>query len=143
MNTRWIVVASNVGAKIFSTHPQDNGRLKFVTELDHPDGLKHNKDFTTDRPGHFKTNHATHGSFEQKDEKEIENDNFARKLAEFLEAERNNNQFHSLTLVMLPHFHGLIEHHLDKHVKTMVDKVIQKNYIDKTIHELEEIIREA
>ncbi len=143
MDTRLVVVASDVGAKIYSTNPRVNGRLTLVTELNHSDGSKHNKDFTTDRPGHFGTSHSARGSFEEPNHKEIENDNFSRKLAEFLEAERNKNQFHLITLVMLPHFHGLIEQHLNKHVKVLIDKVIHKNYIDKSARELEELLAQS
>ncbi len=145
MDTRWVVVASNIGAKIYSTNPRVNGRLTLVTELAHPEGLMHGKDFATDRPGHMQMSgmEGARSSFEQRDSKDLENDHFTRRLAEFLDAERNKNHYHAVTFIMLPHFHGQIERHLNKHVKTMVDKVIQKNYFDKTAHELEEIIREA
>ena len=143
MDTRWVVVANNIGAKIYSTKPSVNGRLTLVTELTHPEGLLHGKDFATDRPGHTQMSGSLRSSVEQHNSKDLENDNFTRHLAEFLDAERNKNHYHFLTLVMLPHFHGQIEHHLNKHVKAMVDKVIQKNYFDKTAHELEEIIREG
>lgn len=141
METRWFVIASNTGAKIFAVNPNAAHRhLNLITNLDHPEGSALNRDFSTDRPGHFNTGHAARGSFEEPDHKEIENDHFSKKIAAFLDAARNKHEFHTITLVALPHFHGLLEKHLNSHVKDLIDNVIHKNLADKSTHELEDIL---
>lgn len=141
-NTKWIVVANNVTAKIYASHSKIIKNLTLITELEHPDGAKMEHDLVSNRPGHYQTNNASGGSYEEHDAKEIGNDTFAKQIAEHLEQGRNAHQFQSIMLVVPSHLLGLLEKHFTKSIKLLIDKIIQKNLVFTTQLELEKILAE-
>ena len=137
---KWIIVASSVIAKIYSVSAHEgHHHLTLIKALEHPAGLKHNRDLVSDRPGHYQANHA-HGSFEETDAKEVEQDRFAQQITHDLEHARNEHQFTSFTLVAAPHFLGLLEKHFKKPLKDCMGHMIEKNIVNLSDHELEQFL---
>ena len=137
---RWIVIANTVSAKIYARDSKNDKRLMLITELNHPEGLQKDQDLVSDRPGHYQTDHATRGSYEESHAKATQNDRFALSISNLLEKARTLNQFQSITLITAPHFLGLLEKHFTKSTKKLIDKIIEKNLPNITERELEEII---
>ena len=50
MDSTWIVVAHEAGARFFENHGRGTG-LELVEEIEHPDGRARDRDMASDRPG--------------------------------------------------------------------------------------------
>ncbi len=109
-----------------------------MKEVSHPSNkAKTGEYLTSDRPGHYKSATTSHGAFVPRtDPKEAEIDKFSREIAEALNQGRNANAYTSLILVTPPHITGLLSQHLDKHVKPLIKKEIQKDIMQYSQHEL-------
>jgi protein required for attachment to host cells len=126
----WVVVANTNDCKIY--HFQKiPAQISFLKEMSEPENkLKASEHLTTDRPGHYHGGGSARGAFSpHTDPKQNEYDNFARKIAQELNDARNGQQFDELIIVAEPHMHGLIDQHLDKHVKNMVIHDLQKDLV--------------
>ena len=139
---KWFVVASTVVARIYSVGSCDHHKhLTLVKELEHPDGLKKDQDLVSDRAGHYQAGGSVHGSFAEHDPKEIQNDKFAQEVVHSLEHARVENKFNSFTLVVAPHFLGLLEKHMKKPLKDLTYEVVEKNIVNLNHHDLEAFLK--
>ncbi|MEJ2407733.1 MAG: host attachment protein [Candidatus Thiodiazotropha sp.] len=74
---------------------------------------------------------STHGAFnEPTSPKAYEHERFAMELAKELNDCRNHNKFSNLMIVASPHFHGLLNQHMNNHVAKMVSTHLNKDYTD-------------
>ena len=141
MNTRWIVVADMVSAKIFATDPtKAKCQLLPIQELVHLESLERNQDLNSDRAGRYQTDFSNGGSYSEHDSQANEQDKFAQTITSFLEHGRTTNQCQSILLIAAPHMVGLLEKHMTKHLKSMNQSTIQKNMIHMSQQELEEAL---
>lgn len=138
---KWIVVASTVMARVYVINKcEGHKHLTLVKELEHSEGLKKDQDFVSDRAGHYQVGSSVHGSFAESDAKEIHNDRFAQEITHFLDQARNEHQFESFTLVVAPHFLGMLEKHFKKPLKDLINHRIEKNIVNLSHHELEQFL---
>lgn len=137
----WIVVANASKASIYSVSQEKQEReWTLVTELSHPQSHMKVADLLADAPGHYKSPGEERGTFGHLDVKEEEADHFAREITKFLHDKLNESAFNHLILAAAPHFYGLLNKHLDDHIKNTMKKTIQKDYTQLTQKELEEAI---
>lgn len=142
MNATWVLIANGSEARLFEKK-YDPKLLSLIKEFNHSESRDKGIDLASDRPGHFNgdVSKAAHGSFtEATSPKEYEVDRFAKILADELDAARNENRYNNLIIVSSPHFHGLLNGHMNEHVAKMVDKHIEKDYTDLKAEELLEKI---
>ncbi|MFO8025493.1 host attachment protein [Thiohalophilus sp.] len=128
MNNTWVLVASASEARLFNLVKSDLERLK---SFSHEQSRMKGEDLASDRPGAYQSdvNREGHGSYAEPTEpKEYEKDRFARELAEMLNHARSENQFNNLVIVSSPHFHGLVNKHLDEESSQKVSHHIEKDY---------------
>ena len=133
MNT-WILVANASQAYLYSTKNLHSNELDLVQEFKHPESRDKGLKLTSDRPGHYQTNHKARSAYEKSHPKEDEAAVFARELVEMLKAGNNNHEYNKLLLVAPPHFYGLI----NKHIDFARDKLlhIAKDYTHLTARDL-------
>jgi len=130
MHDTWVLVTNGSQARLFETEYQPNN-LHLLKEFSHPDSREKGKDLASDRAGHYQgeITGASHGAFiESIDPKSYEIERFAVSLANELDVGRNANSYNSLIIVSSPHFHGLLNKHMNQHVASLVDKHIEKDY---------------
>lgn len=142
-NTYWILVADSSEAKLFAAE-KINTEWKLLKEFNHPEGREKDTEIVSDKFGSF-PNATTSGSSswaEPTDPKEIEAENFARKIAQELNLGRAKSLYHKLILVAPPRFHGMINKHCNSHVLGLIIKRLEKNYIKLKDHELIPKVRE-
>ncbi|MDX2503873.1 MAG: host attachment protein [Gammaproteobacteria bacterium] len=143
MNTTWVLIANGSEARLFEK--QNNPlHLSLIKQFSHPQSRDKGLDLATDRAGHFNgdTSKAAHGSFnEATSPKQYELERFAQILSNELDAARNENRYNKLILVSSPHFHGLLNKHMNGNVTKMVAKHIEKDYTELKAEELLERIR--
>ena len=142
MNATWVLIANGSEARLFEKK-NDPKLLSLIKEFNHPESRDKGLDLASDRAGNFngEISKAAHGSFtEATSPKEYEAERFAKILADELDAARNENRYNQLIIVSSPHFHGLLNGHMNEHVAKMVDKHIEKDYTDLKAEELLEKI---
>lgn len=124
----WIATANTNTCRIYS-YDKNHSKLSLLKEIQHPEmRLKTSDSLTTDRPGHYQANESARGAYSpHRDAKEVKIDNFSREIAEELDQGRKANSYEKLILIASPHMHGLINHHLNKHVKDLVINNIEKD----------------
>ncbi len=128
---KWVVVTDSNTAHIYT---QDlNGHkepLKLLHTLEHPESKLKDTELVSGSPGHYKTSGDSRGTYVPRtDPKENEIDKFAQQIAHHLDQGRAQNQYEQLYIFADPHFYGLMAMHMNKHVKDMVKKVVQKDYM--------------
>lgn len=124
---KWIIIANSNDCRIYEYQKKLN-RLTLIKEINHPENKLKSKDLGTDRPGHYNSSTSARGSYSQPTElNEINFENFARELAAGLDKERINHDFDELVVIMPAHMEGLFLRHLNKNVKELITKSLQKN----------------
>lgn len=128
MNNTWVLVANAGEARLFNLVKSNLERLKSFA---HDESRMKGEDLASDRPGAYQSevNREGHGSYaEPTDPKEYEKARFARELANVINKARSENRFNELVIVATPHFHGLINRHLDDESSRKVSHHIEKDY---------------
>lgn len=139
MSRTWILVAESSRAKLYAAE----GNLAPLSELEdlvHPAGRMHEGDLVSDRAGNDggSMGQGRHVIDDKTSAREQEKLEFARQLAERLDAGCNDGSFDRLVLVAPPAFLGLLRDKLSKKVMDRVYKQIDKNLVQKPA----EVVRE-
>lgn len=137
----WILIANASEAYTYAYHYEKHldGRPKLESQdtYSNPDNRKKEDDLVTGRSGSYQSARA-HGSFApSSDPKEIEADRFAKYLCEALDSARVANEYDNLVLIAPSHFYGLMNKHLKKEITGLISIMLQKDYTQLPIKELE------
>lgn len=130
----WLLVGNASRARLFKTQARPKS-LTLIKEYLHPPSREKGEDLASDRPGHYQAESqpagAIHGAFnEPTSPKAYEHERFAMELAKELNEGRTRNRFNNLMIVASPHFHGLLNQHLNSHVAKMVTNRLSKDYTE-------------
>jgi protein required for attachment to host cells len=145
MDSTWIVVAHEAGARFFENHGRGTG-LELVEEIEHADGRARDRDMASDRPGRsFRKNigdpsRASMGQSEGPHDRAVSD--FARALADKLKDGRVQNRYKRLVLVAPPRFLGLLRSSLDGPTAQLVIVSIDKDFAASKKSELVERLSE-
>ena len=147
MDSTWIVVAHEAGARFFENHGRGTG-LELVEEIEHADGRARDRDMASDRPGRSfrKTSgdpsRASMGQSEGPHDRAVSD--FARAVAEKLKDARMQNRYKRLVLVAPPRFLGLLRSSLDgptaQLVMASLDKDLAASNRDEIVERLGDLI---
>ena len=141
MNT-WVLVANASEARIFGTDKIGEA-MECMKEFSHPESRGKGSELASDRPGHYQSKGTGHGAFvESTDPKEFEADRFASELASELEKGRNSKAYRKLVVVAAPHFHGLLNSHINKQTRELIVSDIQKDLTDCEPRDLPDRLKE-
>jgi len=143
MSATWALIANGSEARLFETDDHLK-KLTLVQQFNHPESREKGSDLASDRPGHYQgeTTEASHGAFnEPTDPKAYEMERFAIELAKILEEGRVHNRYGGLIIASSPHFHGLLNQHMNEHVGRLVVKHLEKDYTEVKEAELLEKLR--
>ncbi|MDP1666241.1 MAG: host attachment protein [Methylobacter sp.] len=120
MKLTWILVADTTRARVF-TADTPSSPLEEIEDLSHTEGRLHDREITSDLPGRVKSVAGGGHALEQPtDPKKHEIDNFAHRIAQYLENAHNQNRFEQLLIVAAPSFLGLLRNHLPEQIKKLV-----------------------
>ncbi|MBU6460675.1 MAG: host attachment protein [Proteobacteria bacterium] len=120
----WVIVANASEAKLFKYLGHISG-VKPLKDWNNPAVRQASHNLVTDAQGKFNMG----GNFEpHKSPQRIEMEHFARKLAEFLEKARIQNNFTKLILCSSPAFLGEITNLISAQVKERLKLVVNKDY---------------
>ena len=136
MKSTFILVADNVRARIF-TAETPSSPLEEIEAMAHTEGRLHDREITSDFPGKIKGEGSVGHAFEQPtDPKKHEADNFAHRIAHYLEEAHNANKFEQLLIIADPSFLGLLRNQLSEQIKKLVCFELDKNI---TTHSVDDI----
>ena len=147
MDSTWIVVAHEAGARFFEHQGRGTG-LELVEEIEHPDGRARDRDMASDRPGRSFRKSSGDPSRSSMGEGEGPHDravsDFARAVAEKLKDARVQNRYKRLVLVAPPRFLGLLRSSLDgptaQLVMVSLDKDLAASKKSELVERLSEVI---
>lgn len=144
MNT-WLIIANSTEALIYNITPADPHKKHFdpLKELSHQESRLKSSELGNDENGRYQSQSAPKSAYEPSTtphEKEIQH--FAEELADYLDAERNQNHYKHLVLCAAPHFYGLLKAALTKQTAALVKQHIDKDYIPLSKAELHERVKE-
>ncbi len=141
MDSTWIVVAHEAGARFFENLGRGTG-LELVEEIEHPDGRARDRDMASDRPGRSFRKNSGDPSRASMSQSEGPHDravaDFARALANRLKDARVQNQYKRLVLVAPPRFLGLLRSSLDGPTAQLVMVSLDKDLAASKKNELVE-----
>lgn len=128
MDKTWIVVADSARARIFSASTP-KGPLTELEDLVLPEARRHERDLTSDRPGHTfdSGGPGRHAMEAPTSAKRQAANGFARTIAERVETGRLNRECEQLVLVAPPDFLGTLRKHLGTQCARLVSREINKN----------------
>lgn len=138
MKRTWIIVAHRTGAR-FLTTDGENGGLRVVQELEHPEGRKKSGDIDADAPGMAFSKGGQGGGHpmgREQDAHERVAADFAHDIAEQLHSGRTQNHFDELVLVAEPRFLGMLRDALDRTTAARVKATIHKDLSHTELRDL-------
>lgn len=132
MNT-WILVADESRARLFLAGASD-GEIEEVAAMEHPEGRAHGRQLTRDEPdgSHTGVGGVHHGFEPRTPVHEKVASEFARELADLLEAGRVSHAFDQLMLVAEPKFLGMLRATLGDELSKTVVRTLSRNYTHST-----------
>ncbi|HFD78907.1 MAG TPA: host attachment protein [Gammaproteobacteria bacterium] len=130
MTRTWILVAESSRAKIYATENR-TAIPEEVEDIVHPEGRLHEGDLVTDKPGNDpgSVGQGPHVLDDKVSATRQEHIEFAKELAERLEAGRTSGRFDRLAIAAPPAFLGLLREKLSREVKEKVFREIDKNLV--------------
>lgn len=139
--TTWILVSNASQAQLYQTELSELHDKKAKPELlhtyQHPESREKDEDLVSDNLGRFHGKQEGRGNFiETTEPREHEADLFARELIEILEAGRNAHNYEHLIIAAPPHFHGLLNKHMNKNISRMITSHIEKDYTQDNMKDL-------
>ena len=130
MPATWVVVADSSAARIF-TASSPTGGLEEIASYAHPEGRAHERDLRTDQPGmtQDRVGYAKHGIEPKVRPKEQEAIDFARSLAQRIEAARAKSEIERVLLVAAPEFLGHLRSAMDDDARKIVEGEFNLNVV--------------
>jgi len=137
----WVVNANSTICRIYN-YSKKPSQLVLLKELLHPESrIKASVDLTSDKPGHYQTQHSSHGSYgAHTDPHAVEIDKFSRQIAVELEHGRTQGLYKQLILISPAHMNGNLGLHLNKHVKELVTHHLHKDLLNINENDLLDFI---
>jgi len=132
-----IVVADSARARIFITGDTSSD-LNEVEVLAHPEARIHDRDISSDLPGKETTGDGSGGhSYESEtDPKTHELNEFARRVAHYLDDARKTNKLGKLLLVAAPKFLGQLRSQMTSETSEKIIFELDKNLTKHSVDEL-------
>jgi protein required for attachment to host cells len=135
MEKTWVVIANASQARIYVRENRHAVQLEHT--FSHPESKMKGTELASDRPGHNQSKGNGRGAFtEPSDPKAYEAERFAMEVAQALDRGRNSRAFQKIVLVASPHFHGLLNKHINKHVAELVSEHVDKDLTGVPDHEM-------
>jgi protein required for attachment to host cells len=143
MNSTWLVVADNSRARIFSMESR-TGPIEEIKSIVHTEARLREQNMTSDLPGRASGNSggAGHSYQDETSPKEQENINFAKEIANELDAARKGNKYKQFVLVAAPKFLGNLRNQMSPQTQKLSCFELAKNLAHLNATEIREHLPE-
>lgn len=140
MHKIWLVLTNASMLKIYEAKRDTKIQLALIEERYHPESRLKESELVSDGPGKYQAM-SGRGAYEAKTSaKNVEADHFAREILKVIQEGLKEQQFQSLIVVASPHFEGLLKQVFPKSLNEHIKHFITKDYTEKTIKEIEELL---
>lgn len=128
MKLTWLIVADNSKARIFTVDSR-TGPIEEIESIVHTQSRLHEQNMTSDLPGrgNGKDGSGGHAYQDEVSPKEQESINFAREIANELDAARKSNKFKQFIVVAAPGFLGNLRNQLSAQTQKLSCYELAKN----------------
>lgn len=137
----WVLVANGAQARLYKLEKMS--KLEEFHTFVHPQGRLHEQDLVDTKPGRgFDSATPTRRVMEPKTtQKELELEQFAKNIADYLEEARTQSHFTRLYIAAGPNFLGMLRKTLFPHTLELVKKEVSKDLVhSKPEHIVQEIL---
>lgn len=142
MKSTWLIVADNSKARIF-TVDSHMGPIEEIGSISHDEARLHEQEMTSDLPGRGNNKGgAGHAYQDEISPKDQENINFAKQIANELDAARKGGKFKQIMLVAAPGFLGNLRNQLSAQTQKMACFELAKNISHLNAKEIREHLPE-
>jgi protein required for attachment to host cells len=142
MKLTWLVVADNSKARIFTVDSR-RGPIEEIESIIHAEARLHERNMTSDLPGRGSgQGGARHAYQDEMSPKEQENINFAKQIANELDAARKDGKFKQVMLVAAPGFLGNLRNQLTVQTKNLACFELAKNMSHFSAEKIRELLPE-
>ncbi|MFV2005144.1 MAG: host attachment protein [Gammaproteobacteria bacterium] len=142
MKLTWLVVADNSKARIFTVDSR-RGPIEEIESIIHAEARLHERSMTSDLPGRGSgKGGARHAYQDEISPKEQENINFAKQIANELDAARKDGKFKQVMLVAAPGFLGNLRNQLTVQTKKLACFELAKNMSHFSAEKIRELLPE-
>ena len=142
MKLTWLVVADNSKARIFTVDSR-MGPIEEIESISHGEARLHEQEMTSDSPGRGNNNGvAGHAYQDEISPKDQENINFAKQIANELDAARKDGKFKQVMLVAAPGFLGNLRNQLSAQTQKLACFELAKNLSQLSAKEIREHLPE-
>ncbi|QIV95624.1 protein required for attachment to host cells [Allofrancisella inopinata] len=128
-----LLVTNTAKAKVYDINGFKYSRIE---ELEHPQSRLKAQQLTSDSPGNYQSRKFIPAS----DPHKQEHIHFAKVVAEFIKEVVDKKHYKQVILCAEPYFYGLLRQFFTSVLKSLVVKVIEKDYIPLPEHKLNETI---
>jgi len=135
------MVADSTRARIFNLS-SDHLELQEIEDIVHPEGRLHNRDISSDLPGKDKGINGSGGhAYSNKiSPTEHERNEFAKRVATYLDDARKANKISKLLLIVAPRFLGELRSHLSSETSKIIIFELNKNLARQNIDAIKKYI---
>ena len=138
-----VITANSNKCRLYHLN-KNKSELVFYKEISHPENRLKSSELTADKSGRYQSTNGSRSAYSpHMDAKDVKIDDFSREIARELNVERNQHGYDHLVLVAPPHMIGLLQQHLDKNVKELISKEIQKDLLHLSQPELMAFLKDS
>lgn len=142
MKLTWLVVADNSKARIFTVDSR-MGPIEEIESISHGEARLHEQEMASDSPGRGNNSGgAGHAYQDEVSPKDQENINFAKQIANELDAARKDGKFKQVMLVAAPGFLGNLRNQLSAQTQKLTCFELAKNLSQLSAKEIREHLPE-
>ncbi len=143
MKRTWVLVADSCRARIFSAD-KSNGPISEIETLAHPEARLHERDITSDVPGHSFSSHGPgrHAMGADTGPKQNGAINFAKRVAGRLDLARHQGNFDQLMIVAAPTFLGMLRNELSQATANSLSLEMNKDLTRMSAEEIRQHLPE-
>lgn len=139
----WIILANSARAILVEDRGADSA-LIVVHVFRNPAGRMNAAGLVTDQPSRAQSPTGTGTSLAPRtDPHRNARDHFAAELAKLLAESQRRGEFSKLVVAASNPFFGILLHHLHPHVKKVVARTIERDFINVPLNRLRERLAEA
>lgn len=137
MTKTWVIVAESSRGKIYEAATASSDLVE-LEDLIHPSGRLHDRDLTSDRPGHDSGSQGEgpHVLDESTEAHTEEMHKFAREIAQRLDKGHADRSYDRLVLIAPPKFLGMLRDTLSDQVSKCVSESLDKNLVQHSAEEV-------
>lgn len=136
MSNFWLLACNGTKARFFAGEGP-TGHLEEVETMVNMTGARHERDLASDRPGRHTAGGHGRSAMNETHFKEQSVEEFARRIADFLQHQREEQKFDHLSVIAAPSVLGHLRANLHKSVQDSIIEELNKDVTTQSPSEIQ------